>query len=690
MAVIARGQITIHIAEKGDPGASGNWTSYVFKSSATQPAKPTGTAIVPSGWVDAPTATCVWWMSKATVNGSTGLAGAWSVPVRITGIDGSNGTNGSNGSNGTNGKDGQYTVYNFAKNTSLTTAPTLGWAAVPPALSTGECLWMRTGVVVPPATTPSSWNAAVRISGEKGNTGGQGDKGDKGEIGDSITGRMLFRDPEFLVGMNSCSIYNNAGNGTVSVTRIARPSDCPTTSNFCLQITTSEAASPDHGGYIQAVQTRANGVFISRIIAKIPVGYTMRNAHNAYGNGGTTVALTPMMGTGKYEIYLWRVVCGTSGTFSTINHYYLSGGSAPVTWYVGSSTVYDMNDTEKYDAAISNAAKTLTYRGVFSSTTTYFNTVNQRNVVKYGSSYYIYKGTNGVSGAWNAANWESFGGEFHSVATGILLAELAYIENLGVKNLRTATSGQRVEITQYNNAIAFYDGIQSYPVVEIKTTSDGIYMGQGSGVQVKHPNSNISIYKGILQNSSEGSGISVPILPWGQPTTIAQNCILQSYSNSYTGKYKTGLYIDISASQSTSSGTDKFTALFATGGIFLQGDASKHRSNNVLCGVTAAGRVSSSGSLLNSWVISFMGGYLTSYRQSQGRYRVSFSNTSYLYGASDYHVILLPDAPNEQNAGSYACTMTRTNSYFDVWTSDDSSVNNCGFTFIVLLISKFF
>ena len=679
MAVIARGQITVHIAEKGDTGASGNWTSYVFKSSATQPAKPTGTASVPSGWVDAPTATGVWWMSKATINGSTGLAGAWSVPVRITGIDGSNGTNGSNGSNGTNGKDGQYTVYNFAKNTSLTMAPTSGWTAAPPALTTGQFLWMRTGVVVPPATAPSSWNAAVRISGEKGDTGG---KGDKGEIGDSITGRMLFRDPEFLVGANSCGIYNNTGNGNVTVSRIAKPSDCPTTSNFCLQITTNGVASPEHGGYVQAVQTRANGVFVSRIIAKIPVGYTMRNAHNAYGNGGTTVALTPMAGTGKYEIYLWRVVCGSSGTFSTINHYYLSGGSAPVTWYVGSSTVYDMNDTEKYDAAISNAAKTLTYRGVFSSTTTYFNTVNQRNVVKYGSSYYIYKGTNGVSGAWNAANWEAFGGEFQSVATGILLAELAYIENLGVKNLRTATSGQRVEITQYNNALAFYDGKQSYPVVEIKTTSDSIYMGQGSGVMVKHPTSNISIYNGIVQQGSEGAGISVPILPWSQPETIAQNYIYQSYSNSYTGKYKTGLYIDISASQSTSSGTDKFASIFATAGVFLQGDAPAFRSNNVLCGLTCAGRVAANGALLRSWVISFMGGYITSSRQSAGRYTVNFSNSSYFYGGDDYFVLFA-------TSYGYATAQSKGSGYFTVYTGDDSSANDSEFYFFCFLTSKF-
>jgi hypothetical protein len=39
--------------------------------------------------------------------------------------------------------------------------------------------------------------------------------------------------------------------------------------------------------------------------------------------------------------------------------------------------------------------------------------------------------------------------------------------------------------------------------------------------------------------------------------------------------------------------------------------------------------------------------------------------------------------------GKFACTMARTNSYFDVWTADDASTNDCGFTFIVIMTSKF-
>ncbi|MDR2885209.1 MAG: DUF4988 domain-containing protein [Rikenellaceae bacterium] len=71
------------------------------------------------------------------------------------------------------GADGQYTTFQYAVNQSSTTAPTTGWQATAPAVNAGYFLWMRSGVVVPPATTPS-WGTAIRLTGEKGATGDQG------------------------------------------------------------------------------------------------------------------------------------------------------------------------------------------------------------------------------------------------------------------------------------------------------------------------------------------------------------------------------------------------------------------------------------------------------------------------------------------------------------------------------------
>jgi hypothetical protein len=336
------------------------------------------------------------------------------------------------------------------------------------------------------------------------------------------------------------------------------------------------------------------------------------------------------------------------------------------------------------------AGPAIVYRGAFTSLNIYYNNPLRRDVVSYNGTYYIYKGLNGYSTLWSTNNWESFGAQFTSVATGLLLAQLAYIENLGVRNLMTATSGQRIEITASRNSMAFYTAAQSTPVLEIKTTSDPVYMGQGAGFQIKQTATTFSIFKGILHQGSEGSGVSVPVLIIGQPESITQHCILQSYSNSGTGKYKSAIYISVSGTQGTATNSDKINGIhIERGGMFIAGEYSNLRSNNVLCGVTAAGKVSAYGSLLKSWVISFMGGYLTASRLWEGYYRVSFSNTGYLRGADNYSVLIMPDGPIPGAGGAYPCTMARTNSYFDVYMGDDASSNDCGFTFIVLLTSKF-
>jgi hypothetical protein len=237
--------------------------------------------------------------------------------------------------------------------------------------------------------------------------------------------------------------------------------------------------------------------------------------------------------------------------------------------------------------------------------------------------------------------------------------------------------------------MAFYTAAQTDPVLEIKTTSDPIYMGQGAGFQIKQAGVNISMFKGYLHQGSEGSGVSIPVLPWGQPETIAQHAILQSYTDSAAGKYKTGIYIAMSGTQGTASTADKMTAIhLQSGGIFLAGSYSELRSNNVLAGVVAAGMVTATGSLSRSWVISFMGGYITSTRLSAGRYRITFSNTTYLSGG--YTVLMVPNGPISGGSnGAYCCLMNRYSSYFEVWTSDDASANDCAFTFIVVLTSKF-
>lgn len=76
--------------------------------------------------------------------------------------------------------------------------------------------------------------------------------------------------------------------------------------------------------------------------------------------------------------------------------------------------------------------KSIVFRGEFSSSEIYYNTDYRTDIVKYTTDglYYTYIGTSGVSGVWNSNNWEYFGANYESIATGLLFAGNAVIEIL--------------------------------------------------------------------------------------------------------------------------------------------------------------------------------------------------------------------------------------------------------------------
>ena len=166
-------------------------------------------------------------------------------------------------------------------------------------------------------------------------------------------GKMLYRDPEFRSSTNGIIRYTNGDTGNVVVERTTDV-NLPNQSGYKLKITTSGPATPGLGGFYFGTQTRANAVFITRFIAWIPAGRAVGWASNATGNGGTSKWLTNNVGTGDWEEYAYYVKCGSSGTFSSTNFFYLyrGDGSLPVTWYLAFATVYDagsIDDTPTKD-----------------------------------------------------------------------------------------------------------------------------------------------------------------------------------------------------------------------------------------------------------------------------------------------------------------------------------------------------
>lgn len=177
----------------------------------------------------------------------------------------------------------------------------------------------------------------------------KGDKGDTGNAGLTFAnGKSLYKDLLFDEGKNGCVIYNNLSNNNVKLTIVPKSSDNPyAIAKKELKIETTGAATPDHGGVQQEIISRASAVFVRRVIAKIPKGYTLHNAENAMGTGMVNKWLTPNVGTGTFTEYIYMYQCGASGNFSTAGHMYLSGGTTatadkPVVWYIASCETYDM------------------------------------------------------------------------------------------------------------------------------------------------------------------------------------------------------------------------------------------------------------------------------------------------------------------------------------------------------------
>lgn len=97
-------------------------------------------------------------------------------------------------------------------------------------------------------------------------------------------------------------------------------------------------------------------------------------------------------------------------------------------------------------------------RGTWSALAQYRGDGVEVSAVKHGSLWYNAKKDVGLipigTAPTNTTYWEPFGAQFESIATGLLLAELAYITNLGVRYLQTDVPGnKRVDINGVDNNI---------------------------------------------------------------------------------------------------------------------------------------------------------------------------------------------------------------------------------------------
>ncbi len=291
-------------------GQPGNWTSYVFKNSDTEPAKPTSSDPIPSGWSDAPTGVGIWWMSKATIDASTGKAGAWSTPIRVTGED---------------GEPGPHTDFKYAKNNSTTTAPALvktdrtpaGWSDPPPSLSSGEYLWMTQAEIdannnlLHPTV---GWATPVRISGEQGPKGDDGAPGEDGAPGKDGLQGCIIRLTEWASGVEYRNDLDLVSNGPRYIDIVTIYANNKQLKFQCSQTHTSSASNKPAAGSASAYWQQLNDM--------VPIYTPLLFAENAVIN--FLQGMEFVVHNSKTDISVNTIIAG------------LVGGDIPL--FVGNST----------------------------------------------------------------------------------------------------------------------------------------------------------------------------------------------------------------------------------------------------------------------------------------------------------------------------------------------------------------
>lgn len=318
----------------GDKGQTGATGKGVKSSAVTYQASTSGTTIPTGTWSSTiPSVAAGSYLWTKTVITYTDSATTTSYSV------GKMGSNGSKGDTGATGKGVKTTAVTYQASTSGTTVPTGTWSSTIPSVSAGSFLWTRTIITYTDDTTSTSYSI-----GKMGNTGATG------AMGETLSnGKLLYKDVMFAEGNNGISSYNNSSGGAVTLVRQAKSSDNPC-GDYELVITNTGAASPGIGGFKWAHATRANAVFIYRIIAKIPTDRALHWMSNSAGDVTSGKFLTSNSGTGKFTEYIYKFTCGASGTFGTTGFFYINGSagssSSPVKWYVAYAGVWDMTDYE--------------------------------------------------------------------------------------------------------------------------------------------------------------------------------------------------------------------------------------------------------------------------------------------------------------------------------------------------------
>lgn len=159
------------------------------------------------------------------------------------------------------------------------------------------------------------------------------------------------------------------------------------------------------------------------------------------------------------------------------------------------------------------------YRGEYSSTKRYYGNSFRVDIVKYNSAYYISRvdapnGSGGFTGVapTNTNYWNAYGASFESVATSLLLAELANIAGFIFRNNRlesqTLSDGSITDGATSKTPMVFLNGLTgqaSFAGGKVVFNSNGT-VNIGNGKFTVDKKGNVSMYNVTMNNITANSG----------------------------------------------------------------------------------------------------------------------------------------------------------------------------------------
>ena len=404
----------------------------------------------------------------------------WSTPIRVNPYD---------GEDGKPGVSVTLADVEYAQSTSNSVVPTTGWQTTAPTWINGRYIWSRTKVSYSDNTT--TYTKAVCITGGKGSTGDSG-VGVSSIIeqyylsssatsllnGSWSTTRPTWKD-KWYIWTRSVITYTNGTSDTtaaicvtgskgdkgedgkpgVSVT-LADVEYAQSTSNSVVPTTGWQTTAPTwiNGRYIwsrtkvsysdntttytKAVcitggkgSTGDSGVGVSSIIEQ----YYLSSSATSLLNGSWSTTRP----TWKDKWYIWTrsVITYTNGTSDTTAAICVTGSKGD-----------KGEDGKPGDKGEKGDSPVLVYRGIYDSSKTYYGNSKRLDAVKYNNQYYIVRidaGTFSNVTPTTTSKWNTFGAQFETIATNLLLAEGANIGDWFIKGgkiVSTMGNGNRVEL----------------------------------------------------------------------------------------------------------------------------------------------------------------------------------------------------------------------------------------------------